>query len=149
MRALKGFGWSAGLLLATAVVQGEQRNYMDEFHQVLSECSLRYPANVVSPNADYELERESCYNRQVRTALLNLPPDSPERFSAALLVAPEYAESTFKTALTLGIDPYYATSRATATLPEKDNMFARVAIAYGADPSKTLTATAAGKQQIR
>lgn len=134
-------------LLSSNTVQADSGALLQEFNIALRQCALRYPSYVVSASVDHRMARESCYNRFVKSALLDMPPDTPARLEAALLVAPDYAESTFRTVLALGMDPYFATTYATSILPKKDDLFAQVAIASGADPNKTLMATAAGKSK--
>ena len=48
-------------------------------------------------------------------------------------------------ALDAGMDIYYVVMVATKTLPDREQDIARVAFLNGADPSRTLEATAAGK----
>ncbi len=110
------------------------------------QCSEQFPPHVVSASIDFELARKACYVRLARSAMLNLPPNTPSLLYAALQAYPDTAESVFDEALTLGVEPYYAVTAATRALPLQDSQFARRAIAFGADPSRVTEATAAGHQ---
>lgn len=137
----------AGVLLAStgAAVAGD--SYVTHFATVYRDCADRYPPHEISATQDVAAARETCFSEQVAKALANMPPDSPQRLTAALQVAPEYADSTFASALEVGFDPYFAVTAATRALPDQNAKFAALAIGHGADPSQVTEATAAGLRE--
>jgi len=135
-------------IVSTAALAGGDA-YLNYFNSAYRACSDRYPPEQISASQDLAAARQSCYADQVARALGNLPPDSPDRLSAALQIAPEYAGSTFVAALQAGFDPYYAVAAATSALPQYDGTFAQLAISRGADPTQVTEATAAGLRRER
>lgn len=139
---------SVTTLLAVVCLLGSAAHaddrYQRYFHGAYRACSDRFPPDTVSASLDYAVARENCYADEVRRALAMLPPDSPQLMIGALQAVPDYAHATFDAALAAGVDPYFAVTAATRTLPEYDRTFASRAIARGADPSQVTEATAAG-----
>lgn len=135
---LAGVG-SAGVASVAAADRYEQF-----FQSAYRACTNQYPPDTVSASLDFAAAREDCYAAQVSRALAMLPPDSPQLLVGALQAAPDYAHVAFESALKAGIDPYFAVTSATQTLPRQGDTFASRAIQYGADPSRVTEATAAG-----
>lgn len=141
--------WIVSLVLLTGVGVGAGSvvaadRYEQFFQSAYRACNNQYPPDTVSASIDVAAAREGCYATQVSRALAMLPPDSPQLLVGALQAAPDYAHVAFESALKAGIDPYFAVTAATQTLPRLGETFASRAIQYGADPSRVTEATAAG-----
>lgn len=119
--------------------------YLNHFHNAYLSCANTFPSHVVNGNENYQLLRAQCFRKAIDDALADMPPDSPDQLASALHAVPSMADVTMQGALDAGMDIYYVVTVATKILPEREHDITRVAFLNGADPSRTLEATAAGK----
>ena len=135
----------AALVSASIYAQLPVSSYLNHFHNAYLSCASTFPSYVVNGNENYPLLRAQCFRKVVDKALADLPPESPDLLASALHAVPTMTDITMQAALDAGMDVYYVVTVATKTLPEREQDIARVAFLNGADPSRTLEATAAGK----
>ncbi len=117
----------------------------DYFAAAYKECDKLAQADQAAPQASGQFSKENCYSWQAGLAFTDHASDRNAYFAAALKAAPEFAGKTFDAALRAGMDQYEAVTVATTAYPQAEATYAQQAIAYGADPARVTTATAAGK----
>ena len=138
---------SASLMAAAHTPNYPSATFVSEYHHLYLECESRFPAQTINFDRATAMAREDCFVTAVRESLFFLPPDTPDRLASAIFAVPQYAPATLKTALDLGIDPYYGFSLASHIQPHAADVFFQIAVLAGADPSSSAAATAAGKKE--
>lgn len=132
-------------LLGTALMTvsaNELESSASEFAQTLKLCEKMAAANPDTGSGTY-FAADSCYKFQVQMTLT--ANKQPGQLTAALQAAPQFVDDTVEAALQVGMNSYDVVAVATAALPQSATVIAQRALAYGAEPSTILQATAAGR----
>lgn len=156
-------GW--GVLGSTAMA-ADANPYTSTFHKAFEQCSSLAKANPDTGTGTY-FAQDSCYSWQVKMTinderscrsagvqadrcqgfLANAKNRTPKLLTAAIQAAPDYLNDTVDAALQSGMDSYDVVAIATSISPQSSDSIAQRAIAYGADPTRVLEATAAGRKK--
>ena len=130
-----------------AAAAGETNPYNAYFQEALDQCQTLAKFNPQTDASGSYFSAEHCYAWQSQLAYEDNPQARDQYLTAALQVAPQYAEETFAKALDVGLDRYHAVTLATAAYPKAEATYAQLAITRGADPTKVTQATAAGRKK--